>query len=198
MIENFPDAFEYVNQRYVFNAENYPVMAKMTEQEKTIFALKHGLLHMLKSVGKLHRPRRYKIFKDPAIVLLFAQPDDGLKTGEIELKKAIVKMAVNILSICNTVGFTKESLASYQVPDEAKMEIINMPIEDVNPVLFKDHVQYFIEQMAILLEYADHTNNLNMELASNYVEKLYLCMLYWFDDSKAGILSDIPTVMKSK
>lgn len=200
MIETLPDAFEYVNQRYIFNAENYPVMAKLTERENTIFALKHGLLHTMKSFDKLgYEVHTSKV--DTHHLHYLALPDEELYSLALDFKKANLKMVINVLSMCHIVGITKEKLSSYKVPNEEEMNTIHG--NNDTAVSFRGHVRYLMEALAGLLESADHSSDSQLEkivgLAYGYVEELYLCTLYWFDDVWVpGFLNEIPTVMKSE
>ncbi len=186
MTKTFPDAFEYVNQRYIFNEENYPVMAKLTEQQQTIFALKHGLLHLLKSVKKVDSHIPYQK-KDINRMQYLALPESELYSIARGSKKAYLKIVVNIVSLCNTVGFTKDTLLSFVIPNETSIKIG-----------FNEALDNFIEKLAGVLEKADHTNELSIDEVQELVKILYLSTIYWFDDVWVpDFLNDIDTVMKS-
>ncbi|MEO5645977.1 MAG: hypothetical protein ABIO57_02820 [Candidatus Paceibacterota bacterium] len=175
-------------------------MAKLTEQQNKIFALKHLLLHLLKSFSTLGF-EVIAIKTELGELTYLALPDVGLQKKAIDFKHANLKTIVNILAMCHVVGLTRKKLATYEIPNEEKMDLIRGNNDDA--VSFRDHLQYHMEKLAGLLESADHSPEANLEggleLASGYILELYLCTIYWFDDEwVSAFLNEIPIVMKSK
>ncbi len=200
MIKNFTDAFEYVNSKYIFNEENYPVIGNLTDGQKKIFALNHGLLHILKSVNKINDDVPFEK-KGIRKMQWMAQPDEKLGSIPLIQKTATLKMIVNILSLANTIGITKEQISEFKIPTDDEM-ITYVPVKHMGQRIvptFTDSVQYLIELLAILLEDADHKNVLDEDAAKDVIKRSVLATMYWFDDFWIpGFLAQIPNVMKSK
>jgi hypothetical protein len=200
MIKNLTDAFEYVNSRYIFNEENYPVMGRLTDDQKKIFSLNHGLLHILKSVNKINGDVPFEK-KGIRKLQWIAQPDEKLGNLALIQKVATLKMIVNILSLANTAGITKEQIAEFKIPTDEEMVSL-IPIKQMGvPITptFTDTIQYLIEGLAVLLEGADHKNSFDEEFANDLIKRVFLATAYWFDDFWVpDFLAQIPNVMKSK
>ena len=200
MITNFLDAFTYVNKRYIFNEDNYPIMLKMGNVECKIFALKHGLLHMIKSANGL---REYTPQQKQDIEKLawLTKSNQNLSPRNLASKNAILKTIVNIVSISNTAGFTVENLSKLKTPTEKEL-IQAIPITQMkNPrePTFEETISYVIEKLATVLEKADHDNIVDTLYIQGLVKMLWLSMLYWFDaDWVPEFLAQIPDVMKSR
>lgn len=47
-VTNLQEAYEYVNERYVFNGKHYPCMYGMSNRDKVLFALKHSFAYVQK------------------------------------------------------------------------------------------------------------------------------------------------------
>ncbi|MCX6756419.1 MAG: hypothetical protein NTX85_03700 [Candidatus Nomurabacteria bacterium] len=205
-IQNFSDAFEYVNSRYIYNAENYPAMKHLTETEAKIFALKHGLLHLLKSVHKIRMKIPFE--KQHTSVWerdLFSRPNENMSTSGVEFRQAMLKTIVNILSICNTAEFSKKDCEEYiNIKLSGEDMTLLIPIEQLNknnPVIptFVDTVNYFINKLTVILEEADHKNTIDGLDIWDISKNVFMSMNYWFDDSwTPDFLNQIPDVMKSK
>ncbi len=199
-ITNFAEAFEYVNSKYVYGHRNYPVMSNLDLANRKTFALKHGLLHILKSVYKMDMDIPFEK-KSIRKLQWVAQPDEKLSSNAIESKTALLKIIVNILSISKTAEMTEEEIVNLDMPTEHEM-IMMIPIKQMaNQIVptFQDSLQYFIEKMASILEKADHENTIDGVSVHNLVESLFKSMIYWFDDFWVpDFLDQIPNVMKSK
>ncbi len=200
MIKNLTDAFEYVNSRYIFNEENYPVIGSLTDERKKIFSLNHGLLHILKSANKINDEVPFEK-KGVRNLQWMAQPDEKLGNIPLIQKTATLKMIVNILSLANTIGIKKEQLSDFKIPIDDEM-ITYVPVKNMGQRIvptFTDTIQYFIELMATLLEDADHKGVLDEESARDLIKRAVLATMYWFDDFWVpDFLAQIPNVMKSK
>ena len=200
MIKNLADAFEYVNSRYVFNEINYPVIGRLTDDQKKIFSINHSLLHILKSANKIKDDVPFEK-KGVGKMQWMAQPDEKLGSIPLIQKTASLKMIVNILSLANTIGITKEQIIEFKIPIDDEM-ISYVPVENMGQRIvptFTDSVQYLIELLATLLEEADHKNVLDEDAAKDVIKRSVLSIMYWFDDFWVpDFLAQIPSVMKSK
>lgn len=187
-MENLIDAFGYVNERYVYNPTNYPAMDRLTEIEQKIFALKHGLLHLLKSYNKLPQTpaNGLNLSIHETHFKWIAGPSENLSTKEIESKKAVLKTVVNILSLLNTTGATKEDLA--KVPTE--LHYWYRPFESA--------VEDLVGELSSILEVADHAGNIDLSRLQCMLKRVYLDLLYWMDHPwLPDLVKQIPEVMKS-
>ncbi len=198
-INDFIDAFTYVNEHYVYNVQNYPAMARLnTDKDKLVFALKHGLLHMLKSVNKIDMALPQEKI-DIGRIQWLTTPDTELGNLAIASKKALLKMIVNMLSFAHSVGFKEYMFPMIEKPTDEDM-IANIAIKQLNtPVVptLLDTFKYFIEKIAAMLEAFDHTDEINIAKVSELVTGVYKSFLYWFDaDWLAEFLEQIPSVMK--
>jgi len=195
----FVNAFEYVNSKYEFNKENYPVIKNLTEEQALIFSLKHGLLHVLKSVNKIDDVPFEKI--SIRNFQWIAQPDEKLGAIPLMQKIATLKILVNIMSLANAIGITKEQVAEFEISTDEEL-IMLIPVKNIGaPIIptFIDTIQYLIESLASFLERADHENQLNKKCVADLIKRVFLSIMYWFDDFWVpDFLSQIPNVMKSK
>lgn len=200
MIKNLTDAFEYVNSKYIFNAENYPIMEELTDEQKMIFSINHGLLHILKSANKINEDAPYEK-KGIRKMQWIAQPDEKLDSHALIQKIATLKTIVNVLSLANTVGITKEQISEFKIPTDEEM-IMSIPVTNLGaPIVptFADTIKYLIESLATTLEESDHTNSLDKEFVNDLIKRVVLSLMYWFDDFWVlDFLSQIPNVMKNK
>lgn len=200
MIKNLADAFEYVNSRYVFNEANYPVIGSLTDDQKKIFSINHALLHILKSANKINDDVSFEK-KSVGNMQWMAQPDEKLGSIPLIQKTASLKMIVNILSLANTIGITKEQIIEFKIPTDDEMKTY-VPVKNMGQRIvptFTDSVQHLIELLAIILEEADHKNVLDGDSAKDVIKRALLAVMYWFDDFWVpDFLAQIPSVMKSK
>ena len=199
MIKNFTDAFEYVNSKYLFTEENYPVIARLTQEQAKIFPLNHGLLHVLKSAHKIKGDAPYE--KEGIRQLQWiTQSNEKLGANALTQKIGTLKMLVNILSLVHAVGITKEQVAALQIPTDSEM-IVLIPIKQMKKAItptFTDTIEYLIENLATFLEKADHENTMDWTAVADLVNRVFLATIYWFDDFWVpAFLQQIPSVMKS-
>lgn len=90
------EAFTYVNTRFVFTDDRYPTLKKLDGDERTVFAIKHVLLHLQKSINQLRRKEA-----------------SGLRPEyDNEYRMYVVKTLVNIIKLAELVGFTAETFAA--------------------------------------------------------------------------------------
>ncbi len=200
MITHFADAFEYVNSKYLFNKENYPVIGSLTSEQVKIFSLNHGLLHVLKSANKINDDVPFQK-KDIRKLQWIIQPDEKLGTIPLIQKVGTLKMLVNIMSLAHVAGITTEQVSEFKIPSDEEMTILipkNQMKLKTTPT-FPDTISFLVESLACFLENADHKNQLNNEGVHDLLRAVFLATMYWFDDFWVrDFLNQIPNVMKSK
>ena len=98
-IKTLEDLDAYINERYTFTEEHYPAMQGMNEQQKKMFALNHGVLHMMKSLGKI-----------AAECESYDHGDKRTIEQRPELAVALAKMIVNVLSMAHTLNIAPQQL----------------------------------------------------------------------------------------
>jgi hypothetical protein len=103
----FYDAFHYVNGKYVFNTENYPVIANFSsEKDKEVFAIKHVMLHFQKNISHvLHNENRKVIEKEPILKMLVNLMKIS-DLAEIEINRSGFTSASRIDKTDSTFGQT--------------------------------------------------------------------------------------------
>lgn len=108
-------AFNYVNNRYLFNSKNYPALSNLSPEAQKVFAINHSLLHMQKNIYQIIRCEQYQL--DAKI--------------EISYKVAMIKMVVNLIKLAEVLGFTKEEFANFlpgksavKTPAEVLLELM--------------------------------------------------------------------------
>src|SRR5438094_3115655 len=92
----FKNLMSLVVQRWSLDENNYPEMQGLNETQRMNFALKHGLIHQMKALGKL-----------AAAIEPF---DHGGVINEAEAFPAIAKMMNNILLMTDILGMSAEEL----------------------------------------------------------------------------------------
>jgi hypothetical protein len=85
-----------VNSHYVFTDEHYPTLKKLEGDERTVFALKHSLLHLQKSINHLRKKETARL-----------RPE-----YDTEYRMYVVKTLINIIKLAEIVGFTAETFAA--------------------------------------------------------------------------------------
>lgn len=90
-VNSILEAFDFVNQRYVFNSENYPVMEKLNADEQKVFSLKHTLLHMQKNINEIG-------IKEEA---------GSNAEFDADYRKALVKMIINLMKLADVLAISK-------------------------------------------------------------------------------------------
>lgn len=144
-IKSLPEAFDYVNQRYVFNNENYPVIVKLTEQEKTFFALKHTLLHMQKNIQKV----------------LFSESFNKSPMSYGQSKEYFVWIVINMLKASEIVDLQSEEIMKFKFSSSAAVE----------PIL--NQILPMMEEIAKYCEAFDHhTDSQNLTSGLMYTLRI--------------------------
>ena len=109
-VKTLEDLYAFINERYTFTEEHYPAMKGMDEEQKKMFAINHGVLHMMKSIGKI-----------AAECEAYDHGDFTPVEQRTELPVALAKMLVNVLSLAHTLNITPEQLYE-MVPAVMKSE----------------------------------------------------------------------------
>jgi len=188
MSMNAKSAFDYVNQKYVFNPENYPAMKNLSDNEQKVFALKHTLLHMYKNIGPI----------------LYAQTAFGCKLSEGQVfnkaieqesvgknfRSAVVKQVVNYFKLAEILGMSSEDFAK-----------IPLEMRDLTKTL-DGTISEMIEYLTVICEKSDHTGELSNEDQQLLVHILYSSwstILHLFQKEDVPMPYEfIPDYMKSK
>jgi hypothetical protein len=98
-LRNLKQAAIHIAQRYLFNEQNYPILAKLTEIEKKVFAINHCVLHILKST--------------PGFITSWHTINvGGLDHSNKEHKEVMVKMLINSLKLAEVVGMSADEVGS--------------------------------------------------------------------------------------
>ena len=93
---NLQEIIDKIVVHYSFTAENYPELAGKSEDEIKKFAVRHGVLHMAKSLGKMAE---------------FAEAQDhGDAADERLLEEGTVKMLINVLRLAELEGLKADEL----------------------------------------------------------------------------------------
>ncbi len=87
----------FIGERYTFTEEHYPNLDKLSPNERHVFAVRHSVLHMMKSAGKLAAEAE--------------RADHGGGMSFSELKTATTKMLVNVLKLAEELRIPPEELA---------------------------------------------------------------------------------------
>ncbi len=171
MREKLIEVFNYVNSRYIFNAENYPIIAKLTPEERLVFSVQHSLLHMQKSLYD------------------FLHIDDQAY-GDKRLVSA-TKMLVNITKLADVVGMSKGDFAGiFQMdrprPKEVFVELMGQVAAQCEKF---DHGEDFSNQEVkyALIKMMNHFYSLT---GSGNSKNLPYSLI--------EIIGNVPNVMKSK
>jgi hypothetical protein len=96
-LTTFYEAQDYIASKYIFNTENYPMLAKCeTDEQRQAFAVTHSLLHINKSLPGF-------------LVDLDIYSGGGTSLIKESVFKAYsVKMLVNIIKLAEVTTITKE------------------------------------------------------------------------------------------
>lgn len=95
----------YVNGKYTFTPEHYPVLQGASAEEVQAFAISHSAHHMSKSLGKISAESEAH--------------DHGGKLDFDALQIATAKMFVNTLRLASELGLNATQLAQ-MVPEVMK------------------------------------------------------------------------------
>ncbi len=179
-IKNLKEAFEYINSRYSFTDGHYPIMHKLTRQEKIYFAFKHILLHMQKSI----------------LIILQSEKNNFKAKEDIRYRQALTKMIVNLIAL------------SYEAELDHH-EILSLPTLPVVSENLSIGFLELMQKVAKECEEFDHFSMPQAQLTipelqvREAIRKLWAKMIdhnssYWENGfSIEQSFSEIPLVMKS-
>lgn len=85
-----------IGERYAFTPEQYPALKEATPEARKAFAVSHSMYHMAKSVGKLASECE--------------AADHGSEMDEVALRRATVKMLINVLKLAEELGMDADDL----------------------------------------------------------------------------------------
>lgn len=140
------EAYEYVNSRYVFTTEEYPIWAKLTPDEQTWFAVKHSLSHIGK---RIRHVRKYE------------QLNQSYSVADYHMRR--IKLITNVIKLAESVGVSKEEFANLR-PD---------PNEDTEYYTLCLIIDIMTEELDTLCEAFDHGKPLNRRGLRRAVEKAW-------------------------
>lgn len=52
-LSNLQDAMDYIAAHFVFDEASYPLLQKLTSEERLQFSINHSLQHMMKQLGRI-------------------------------------------------------------------------------------------------------------------------------------------------
>jgi hypothetical protein len=85
-----------IGERYVYTADQYPLLEGLAPAKRKAFAVNHSVHHMNKSIGKLSSA--CEAF------------DHGSPLNEESLREATVKMFIDTLKLAEEIGMTAKDL----------------------------------------------------------------------------------------
>ncbi len=95
-LSNLQEAIDYIASRFVFDEASYPLLQKLTPEERLQFSINHGLQHMMKQLGR--------------IATHLEDKDHGGAGNEDLLKQALVKEFINILRLSELLHVNAKEL----------------------------------------------------------------------------------------
>ena len=96
---------QLIGERYQFTPENYPELAQLVGAQRTVFAVKHSVLHMMKSLGVIATQGEA------------ADHGDLMDIGVLRI--AIAKMLINTLKLAEELKIEPCMLGEL-IPDVMK------------------------------------------------------------------------------
>ncbi len=97
-MQNLNEALREIATRYPFTHEKYPELATSNEVQQKDFSIKHGILHVTKSLGIL------------AAVL--ENSDHGNSTNHQLFQRALVKMLIDVLRLAEIENLDETQIYS--------------------------------------------------------------------------------------
>lgn len=144
------EAYEYINSRYVFTAEHYPILAKLTPDEQTWFAVNHGLSHIGKSIRLVRRCETL-----------------NQSHNEANYHMRRIKLLTNVIKLAESVGISKDEFANLR-PD---------PNEDSVYYTLTRIIDTMTEELDTLCEAFDHGKPLNRKGLRRAVEQAWQSLM---------------------
>lgn len=100
-VETLDELLELTKVFFPYTEENYPGQDFGPDESRRTFAVKHGLTHLTKSVGK--------------IAAIVEANDHGAKLDEQQLRIDIAKVLMTTLNMAQNLGMSGEALADLAI-----------------------------------------------------------------------------------
>jgi hypothetical protein len=179
-----PEAWKHVNERYIFDSQNYPILGKkLTKRERKVFAVNHNLLHLIKSKGGLRNA-----FENTGELMTVFDTFD--KTDfTLSLRAALVKTVVNVIKLAETLEMTNEEFAAIQ----PKLVAVNEGKD------WAFAYELLVASLAKECEAADHGKEFDEDELKRQLTSFWAGFLGWFNSNGVPVpYTLIPDYMKSK
>jgi hypothetical protein len=95
-VSNLQEAIDFIAAKFVFDEASYPLLQKLSPEEKLQFSVNHSLQHMAKSLGK--------------IATHLEDVDHGGKGNMNLLKEGLVKQLINVLRLAELLDISGDDL----------------------------------------------------------------------------------------
>lgn len=97
-LKDLQEAIDFIASKFVFDAASYPLIVKLTPEEKLQFSVNHSLQHMTKQIGK--------------IAAHLEDKDHGGDGNDEVLREALVKSFTNVLRLAELLNMNATDLLS--------------------------------------------------------------------------------------
>ena len=94
---NLSKTMKRISEVFIFTADRYPILRKLTHDQKLVFAITHSVHHMNKSLGKISA--ECETF------------DHGEKMDKLALEEATIKMFINVIKLADVLGMSASELS---------------------------------------------------------------------------------------
>lgn len=101
-MENLKTYLDKLPNRWVWDEDNYPSLARIAPEDRDAFRRKHVLMHLMKQVGKLAEADEKRDHTKASVL------DDD--EGRREIVKLLGKTMLNCLQYAEIQGITAEEL----------------------------------------------------------------------------------------
>lgn len=114
MTQSFQEVVAYIGNNWHCDETKYPVMEKMSDEQRLMFVINHLVLHMSKSVGKI-----------AAQCESFDHGNDIYRVNRDELELLAAKMVINVLQFSHVLGMDGEKIiqAVHNILDHNKTTV---------------------------------------------------------------------------
>jgi hypothetical protein len=99
-MENLAALMAHMEKTWECNKERYPLVALLSREAKTAFVVRHSLMHLMKSKGKIAEVKRRFDF----------EPEYAPQDLE-QIRVAAVKLFVNGINLAREVGYSADAIA---------------------------------------------------------------------------------------
>ncbi len=95
-IRDLQEAIDFIASKFVFDEAGYPLLAKLTSDERQHFALQHSLQHLMKQLGK--------------IAAYLEDRDHGGEGDSDDLRRVFMKSFVSALRLAELLDVDADTL----------------------------------------------------------------------------------------